>query len=454
MATRAEATSTVPHNQLAEEAVIGSLMLEREAIVKVAPWLRPQDFHFEALGKIYGVVLSLFERRIPADPVTLFHELEATGQLSEVGGAAQIMGTVNKTPTAAHVVYYARIVVEEAVRRAMVSAGTEIAYSAHDRENDVADLMARAHAMLNTLHERGGSQEFRTLETVAGDYLDRLEFLRENPGMGVGVPTGYRDLDRQTGGWQPGDLIVLAARPGQGKTSLALNCVHRLLKVRRQHDGGEYSIGLFSLEMSREQLFHRLISVDTGIPSEKLRGSVALTEHELGRVNDAIGRLGVGNVLVDDRRSVTIADLSARAVRMKQERGLDLLIVDYLQLVRGTGGKEQNRVQEVGEVARRLKDLAGDVAAPVIACCQLKRPQQGHGAGVPHLDELRESGDIEAACDVCIMLHREEEYNPNTERRGLADLHFRKHRSGPLGVVTLYFEPHATRFNAIDWREG
>ena len=432
----------VPYDIAAEEAVLGSLLLDRDAIIKVAPFLKPEDFYREAHGYIYGAVLELYGKREPGDPVTLSSELERHGRLESIGGYSYIIGLVNRTPTAVHIEYYGRIVERTAVLRRLISAGGEIAALGYSEEKEVEQTLDKAEQILFSISQRTTSKDFTSIEQVLNEYYDRIESIQQNPGGVVGVPTGFHDLDEVTGGLQPSDLIIMAARPGVGKTSLSLGIAHNAAQKGKR-------VGVFSLEMSREQLVQRLLAVETGVDSQRLRLGY-LTDEDWHIVSDAIGRLAQMQIYIDDSAGLNVMELRSKARRLEAEVGVDMLIIDYLQLMQGTSRRDGNRVQEVSEISRGLKMLARELNIPVLACAQLSRAVESRTSHVPMLSDLRESGSIEQDADIVMFINREEMYDPETEKKGIAEIHIAKHRNGPLSVIPLRFFSRTTKFADLE----
>lgn len=432
----------VPYDLAAEESVLGSLLLDRDAVIKVAPFLRPEDFYREAHGWIYAAVLDLYSRREPPDPVTLAAELERKGNLDKIGGYSFLIGLVNRTPTAVHIEYYGHIVERTSILRRLITAGGEIAALGYSEENEVAQVLDKAESILFDVSQRTSNKEFASIEQVLNEYYDRIEAIQHNPGGVVGVPTGYHDLDEATGGFQPSDLLILAARPGVGKTSLALGVAHNAA-LRSRH------VGVFSLEMSREQLVQRLLAVETGVDSQRLRLGY-LNDDEWQLVSDAIGRLAQLPIYIDDTAGLTIHEVRSKSRRLHAEVGVDMLVIDYLQLMQGTARRDGNRVQEVSEISRNLKMLARELNVPVLACAQLSRAVESRTSHVPMLSDLRESGSIEQDADVVMFIHREEMYNPETEKKGIAEVFISKHRNGPLTTIPLRFFNKTTKFADLE----
>jgi replicative DNA helicase len=432
----------VPYDTGAEEAVLGSLLLDRDAIIKVAPFLRPDDFYREAHGWIYGAVLDLYGRREPGDPVTLSDELARHGRLEQIGGLSRLIQLSNSAPTAVHIEYYARIVERTAVLRRLISAGGEIAALGYSEENEVEQTLDKAEQILFGISQRTTTKDFASIEQVLNDYYDRIESIQHNPGGVVGVPTGYHDLDEMTGGLQPSDLIIMAARPGVGKTSMSLGIAHNAAARGNR-------VGVFSLEMSREQLVQRLLAVETGVDSQRLRLGY-LTDEDWHLVSDAIGRLAQMHIYIDDSAALSVLEVRSKARRLEAEVGVDMLIVDYLQLMQGTARRDGNRVQEVSEISRGLKQLARELNVPILACAQLSRAVESRTSHVPILSDLRESGSLEQDADIVMFIHREEMYKEDTEKKGIAEIHIAKHRNGPLGMIPLRFFSKTTKFADLE----
>ena len=432
----------VPYDLGAEEAVLGSLLLDRDAVIKIAPFLRPEDFYREAHGWVYGAVLDLYSRREPPDPVTLASELERSGKLENIGGYSYLVKLVNNTPTAVHIEYYAHIVERASVLRHLISAGGEIAALGYSEEKETSDVLDKAEQILFSISQRTATKDFASIEQVLNEYYDRIESIQHSPGSVVGVSTGFHDLDEVTGGLQKSDLIIMAARPGVGKTSLSLGIAHNAAERGAR-------VGVFSLEMSREQLVQRLLAVETGVDSQRLRLGY-LNDEEWQNVSDAIGRLAQMPIFIDDSAGLTIHEIRSKSRRLEAESGVDMLIIDYLQLMTGTSRRDGNRVQEVSEISRGLKVLARELNIPVIACAQLSRAVESRTNHVPMLSDLRESGSIEQDADIVMFIHREEMYNPETEKKGIAEIHIAKHRNGPLTTIPLRFFNRTTKFADLE----
>lgn len=424
--------SVPPQSLDAERAVLGSILTDKDAIIEVADFLRPDDFYKQGNGRIYAAMLELFEKRQPIDVVTV---VEALGDdLESVGGAGYLSGLGNDTPTAVYCLPYARIVERKALCRKLIQAGGRIAAIGYE-DGEPDESLDRAQAQLFELGtKRSGT--FLPLTPLLHEAYDRLEELREHKGEVMGIPSGYPDLDTLTEGFQPSDLIVIAARPSVGKTSLALNIAERAAL-----DGK--TVGVFSLEMSREQLVQRLFSGLSGVDGDRLRSGYA-DVGEWERVAGAMNALSRTAVYIDDTPTLTPTELRTRARRLQMEHGLDMLIVDYLQLMH-CSSKEGNRVQEVSEISRNLKAVARELRVPLLALSQLNRASEARDSGEPRLSDLRESGAIEQDADLVIFLWKDKEPDANAEGE-VVHLRLAKHRNGPTGKVDLWFKRAQTRF--------
>ncbi len=429
---------TVPHNIEAEEAVLGSLLIDAEAIFRVSPFLKPDDFYIVKNGWIYDVILNLHERRQPSDFLTDCDELENREQLEEVGGAAYIASLINSVPTAIHVEAYGHIVERTALRRRLISAASQIASFAYEEEQTIDEVIDRSEATLFSISQRRIARDLVPIKQVLADYYDRIAYLYEHRGEPLGIPTGYIDLDKLLGGLQRSDLIIVAARPGVGKTSMLLAMA---LTAARKH---KQKVAIFSLEMSNEQLVQRLMSSETGIDSQRLRLG-DLQESEWPKFVEAAGRLSDAMLFIDDTPSISALQLRTKARRIHAEFGLDLIMVDYLQLMSGEF-RGENRVQEISYISRALKGLSRELNVPVVAASQLSRAVEQRHDKRPILSDLRESGSIEQDADVVMFIYRDEMYNPDTEQKNIADVIVAKHRHGPTGTIQLFFRKHLAQF--------
>ncbi len=431
-----------PQSSEAEESVLGAILIDGDAITEVSETLKATDFYKPANSKVYAAVLSLYELRQPIDILTVSEELERRGQIEEIGGRAALADLCDRTPTAVHAKQYAKIVERKAVLRGLISAAGRIASIGYEDPADAIEAIDRAESELFAISERRTASGFTSIETLLGQAYERLDHLHQNRGQLMGLRTGFTDIDNKTQGLQASDFIVLAARPSVGKTSLALN-IAEYAGVREGK-----SVGVFSLEMSKEQLVLRLLSSVTKIDSFKLRSGF-LAEMDFPKIASAMETLSRAKIFIDDTASISVMELRTKARRLKMEHGLDLLIVDYLQLMQpGSSGRESNRVQEVSEISRGLKALARELGIPVLALSQLSRQTEMRGdSKEPRLSDLRESGAIEQDADVVIFLWRKADRIEETDAVGEAiDFSIAKHRNGPTGAGQLYFVKDQTRF--------
>lgn len=431
-----------PHNLEAEQSVLGSLLIDRDAVIRVAASLRPLDFYRRAHSLIYEAILNLYNRREPTDLITLVDELDRNGLLGDVGGETYLSELIAATPTSVHVEYYARIVTRTAVRRRLIDAGGEIVRIGFDDATEVEDALDNAERLLFDISQHRGQRDFRSMREILEEYFDQLDTLHQHKGDVVGIPTGFADLDKITGGLQKSDLIIVAARPSVGKSALGLSLAFNAA-VRHQ-----LTAGLFVLEMSGEQIVQRLLSMETGIDSHRLRMGF-IDDSEWNSVVRAFGRLSEAPIYVDDTASATMMDIRSKARRLHAEHGVDMIIVDYLQLMH-SGRRTDNRVQEISEISRGLKGLARELNIPVVALAQLSRAVESRQSHVPMLSDLRESGSIEQDADVVMFIYREDVYDPDTERKGIADIIIAKHRNGPVGTVHLRFFDRTARFADLE----
>jgi replicative DNA helicase len=434
---------TLPANIEAERATLGSILLNRDAIIAIAPWLLSDYFYLEKHNWIYEAMLTCYNARIPPDTRTVSEELRRRDRLDPIGGIPYLSELVDAVPTSYHVEYYARIVERTALLRQLIGAGGKIAALGYDEQDDLEATLDKAEATLFEVSQRRSTQDFMHIGQVIDSYYEQINYIQEHRGEVVGVPTGFRDLDEITGGLQRSDLIILAARPSVGKTSCALSIAYNIATIHQA------TVGLFSLEMSREQLVQRLLSMDTKIDSHKLRTG-DIREAELQRVMEAMGRLAAVPIYIEDTPGLSVMEVRSKARRLQSQAGVDLLIIDYLQLMQGR--RSDNRVQEVSEISRGLKALARELNVPVVALSQLSRAVEGRTSHVPMLSDLRESGSIEQDADIVIFIYREELYDKETDKKGIAELHIAKHRNGPVGVVPLRFEASTTRFMDLSYR--
>jgi replicative DNA helicase len=433
----------VPFDLQAERATLGSILLERDAIIAVAPWLPADWFYLEKHALIYEAMLACYGRREPPDLATVAAELRRQERLDLVGGLAFLGELAAEVPTAVHIEYYARTVERTATLRSLIEAGGKIAALGYDESEELEATIAQAEATVAAVSSRRSRQSYVSMGQVVNGLFAQIEKAQEHRGDVTGLGTGYVDLDALTGGFQRSDLIILAARPSVGKSALAMSLAYNVAFQTGR------TVGVFSLEMSRDQLTQRVLAMHTGIDMQRLRTG-NLRSDELSLAFEGMGVLSELPIYIDDTPGLSIAGLRALARRLHAEVGLELLIIDYLQLMTGAGGRrDQNREQEVSEISRGLKALARELNIPVIALSQLSRAVEGRASHIPMLSDLRESGSLEQDADIVLFIYREELYDRETDKKGIAELHIAKHRNGPLGVVDLRYEARTTRFQNL-----
>ncbi|GAW32564.1 replicative DNA helicase [Carboxydocella sp. JDF658] len=434
-----------PHNLDAEQSVLGSMLLDQEAVFKAMEIIRAEDFYRDAHRLIFEAICDLADRSEPVDIITVAEELRQRGQLDKVGGAAYIATLSGIVPTAANVEYYARIIREKSLLRALISAATRIAQLGYEGEAEAEEILMQAEKMIYDLSQRKASRTFATMHEILMETFDRIEYLYQNKGDVTGVPTGFIDLDRLTSGLQPSDLIIVAARPAMGKTSFCLNIAqHAAIKAG-------IPVAIFSLEMSKEQLVQRMLCSEAMVDQHRLRTG-QLTEQDWPRLVRAVGPMAQAPIFIDDTVGISVLEMRAKCRRLKAEHGLGLVIIDYLQLMQGSR-RSESRQQEISEISRALKGLARELNVPVIALSQLSRAVEQTHDKRPNLSHLRESGAIEQDADIVSFIYREEYYNPDTEKKGIAEIIIAKHRNGPVGSVELGFLNEFTKFVNLE-RQG
>ncbi len=437
----------LPQNVEAEAGVLGSLLIDPEAMAQIADFLAPDDFYRESHRVIYEAAQDLYEGGTPADLITLIDELQRRGKIEEAGGPSYVSSLANQVPTSANVESYARIVERTAILRRLIHAAGQIAGVAYN-EPDANVALDQAEKLIFNVSQRISHAEFEHVRDTLREYLDKLGQLHSHRGEIVGVATGFSDLDKMTGGLQRSDLVILAARPAVGKTSFALSVAHGAT-LRYGH-----GVAVFSLEMSAEQLVARFLSMDANVDQQKLRTGW-IDDDEWDRISESVGRLSEANIYIDDTPGITLMEMRSKARRLKMERGFDLIIVDYLQLMQGTisGRAGENRVQEISAISRGLKELARELDVPVLALSQLSRAVESRTDKKPQLSDLRESGSIEQDADIVMFIYRDDVYNPESDRKNIADIIIAKHRNGPVGTVSLYFQKEQTRYRDLDLRQ-
>jgi replicative DNA helicase len=432
---------SLPQHLEAEQAVLGAMLIDRDAVPRAVDLLEPEDFYRPAHRLIYECMLELFDKSEPVDVVTVAAALKAQGKLEAAGGAAYLAELQDAVPTSANVSYHAQIVADRALLRALIAAGTEIVRRGYEAEEEATTLLDEAEERIFRLSQRRGRHAYAPLRKVLIETFQHIEERYKNPGV-TGVPSGFPDLDHLTSGFQPSELTVIAARPSMGKTMFCLN-VARQAAVQ-----AKVPVAIFSLEMSREQLALRLLCAEAGIDSQKIRrGEVNPEEWQV--LSLALGQLGDAPIFIDDSPALSALDIRARARRLRAEHGVGLVIIDYLQLMQA-GARAENRQQEISQISRSLKALARELEVPVIALSQLSRAVEARQDRRPMLSDLRESGAIEQDADVVAFIYRDDYYHPDTDQPGIVEVIVAKQRNGPTGVVRLHFRKETGRFYSLD----
>ncbi|PJA46435.1 replicative DNA helicase [Candidatus Uhrbacteria bacterium CG_4_9_14_3_um_filter_50_9] len=441
-----------PQNLEAEQSLLGCLLIDKESMIKIADRIRPEDFYRESHHKIFEVMLDLYERHDPIDILSLGNRLEEKNWLQLAGGRAYLVELSNMIPTSAHVTHYADIVQKKATLRRLLEAAATITRMGYEEEDEIDATLDHAERALFQVSEKFNKNTFISIRSVLHDAFDRIDELHKNRGQLRGVPTGFKELDELTAGLQKSDLIILAARPSVGKTSLALD-IARTIGTQTK-----LPVGFFSLEMSKEQLVDRMICAQADVDLWKLRtGRLSDRDDDFPRIGQALGELSEAPIFIDDSASLNIMQLRTKARRLKTEHGLGLIMVDYLQLMEGRSSKgSDNRVQEVSEISRGLKQIAKELEVPVLALAQLSRAVEQVKPAIPRLSHLRDSGSIEQDADIVMFIYRkaaDRNYRPEDvapEEANIAEIHIAKHRNGPTGMVRLHFEKNRASFRNLD----
>lgn len=444
-----------PQNIEAEQAVLGAMLIDKEAIAKATEVLSADNFYREAHRVIFSAMLELYNKNEAVDMVTVTEILKRDNKLEDIGGIAYITSLANVVLTAANVKYHAEIVAEKSVLRQLVRVSTEIAAMGYEANEDVGTLLDTAESRILEISNRKKKNDFTAINDILMDSVQSIESLLQNKGGLTGLPAGFADLDKLTSGLHPSDFIILAARPSMGKTALALNIVQNVALRAHKVIGGEpRSVAFFSLEMSKEQLVNRMLCAEAGIDSQRLRVG-EMHDEDWTHLWDACDKMSRAKIYIDDTAGITAMDMRSRARRLKAEHGLNLIVVDYLQLMQGSGKRNNSgdRQQEVSEISRSLKALARELDVPVLALSQLSRSVESRQVKRPMLSDLRESGSLEQDADIVAFLYREDYYNPETENKH-TELIIAKHRNGPVDTVNLFFQKQFTKFVGFTKRES
>ncbi|HEV2412779.1 MAG TPA: replicative DNA helicase [Candidatus Saccharimonadales bacterium] len=433
-----------PQNVDAEVSLLGAILLDDDVLIQVSDKLTPEDFYDPRHRMIYDAMLRLFELHSPIDLLTLSDELKKRSQLEDVGGSAYLTELTNMVLTSAHSGQYADIVNEKAIRRRLIKTAGDIAALGYDEEEQMQMLLEQAEKQLFAVSDKGSNDDLIPLEQILTESFDRLDELHNDKSKLRGVSTGYPDLDGKLAGFQRSDLVVLAARPSMGKSTLAVNFAHNVAV------GDKLPVLIFSLEMSKEQLVDRMLADEAGVDAWKIRTG-DLSDEDFEKLGQAMGVLSEAPIFIDDTPGISVLQLRTKARRQSHGQPLGLIVVDYLQLMSGGGrGYGDNRVQEISEISRGLKLIARELNVPVLALSQLSRTVETRTPPHPQLSDLRESGSIEQDSDVVMFMYRDDYYNEESDRPHITDVFIKKHRNGPTGKVELYFHPERMRFLSID----
>jgi replicative DNA helicase len=436
--TRPTPERTPPHDLLAEQSALGGMLLSSDAVADVIELVHGDDFYVPKHEVIFDAILALYSRGEPTDIITVSDELLKTGDISKAGGADYLHSLTSTVPTAANAGYYAEIIAERAMLRRLVDAGTRIAHMGYTGEGEALDIVNQAQAEIYSVNADTDHEDYIPLTSAIGSALDDIEAARRHDGTITGVPTGFADLDELTNGLHPGQMVIIAARPALGKSTLALDF------ARSAAIANGLPTILFSLEMGRSEIAMRLMSAEASVPLQAMRKGT-IDQRDWASLAETRSRIDQAPLFIDDSPNMTLVEIRAKCRKLKQRAGLKLIIIDYLQLM--TSGKRvESRQQEVSEFSRALKLLAKELQVPVVALSQLNRGPEQRADKLPALSDLRESGSIEQDADVVILLHREAAYERDNPRAGEADLIVAKHRNGPTRTVTIAFQGHLSRF--------
>ncbi|MFA6418691.1 MAG: replicative DNA helicase [Candidatus Margulisiibacteriota bacterium] len=434
-----------PQNLTAEQSVLGSMLLDKNAVFRAAESLTPDSFYRDAHRYIFEAILILFDKGEPVDLVTVTETLRKSGKLDAVGGSIYIADLINSVPTAANIDHYSKIVEEKYILRRLIESGTNMVADAFFDPHHIDDVLDNAEKMIFDIAMRHSREGFHKIDAVIKNVLDKIDSLYGKNQSITGVPTGYADLDNMTAGFQNSELIIIAARPSVGKTAFALN-IAQDVAIR-----SKIPVAIFSLEMSKESLAQRMLCAEAEIEQQKLK-TATLSDTGWKKLTRALGRLSEAPIFIDDSASMSSTEIRAKARRLKLERGLGLIIIDYLQLMRGNKSRVENRVQEISEIARSLKVMARELECPVVALSQLSRAVEQRPDRIPRLSDLRESGEIEQTADLVMFIHRDDYYNPQSERGNVAEIIIAKQRNGPVGQIELVFRKEIAKFASKESR--
>jgi len=441
------ADRTPPHNIEAEQAVLGAVFLEPEAFSTASEVLMPDDFYRASHQRIFATMVQLSDRGEPIDLVTVTTSLANQSTLDEIGGVSYLTELAESVPTAANIGYYSKIVEEKALLRRLIRTATDIVTDAFQKEDEVEDALNEAERNILEVSNRRNSGAFKSVKDVLIDVYDNIELLHQRKGDVTGVPTGFRDLDRITSGFQRNDLIIVAARPSVGKTAFALNVAQNVAV------NTDENVAIFSLEMGADQLVSRMLCAEGNIDAQRLRTG-NLEAEDWSKLTMAMGSLSNAGIFIDDSAGIRVGEIRSKCRRLKQEHGLGMIMIDYLQLIQGSSRSSDNRQQEVSEISRSLKALARELQVPVIALSQLSRGVEQRQDKRPMMSDLRESGSIEQDADIVGFLYRDDYYDTESEKQNIIEIIISKQRNGPVGTVELAFVKEYNKFVDLDHRYG
>jgi replicative DNA helicase len=443
-----QAGKVPPQSIDAEKSLLGAVLIDDEVLADATEFVHVGDFYDKRHSIVFGGMMRLYEKHKPVDLLTLTDELKRKKELEIVGGSAYLTELTTYVPTAAHAASYAEIVAQKAVRRRLIKASGDISELGYDEETTTQELLERAEAELFSVSDQSLKQDVVSLESILTESFDRMEELHRNKGQLRGIRTGYRDLDNMTAGLQRSDLIILAARPAMGKTTLVTNLAYNVATIAKE------PVLFFSLEMSKEQLVDRMLADASGVDAWNIRTG-NLSDDDFAKLSEAMGEMAEAPIFIDDTPGLSVLEMRTKARRVNHDSRLGLIIVDYLQLLQSNGNHQGNRVQEVSEISRGLKLIARELNVPLIALSQLSRSVESRTPPIPQLADLRESGSIEQDADIVSFIYRPGYYEPeNPDVQNITELIIAKHRNGPVGKVDLYFHPERLRFMSLDKRRG
>ena len=436
----------MPHSMEAEQSVIGSMIMDADAVIAAAELLKEEDFYSRQYGIFFQTILEMNRNNVEIDPVTLQDKLKEKNLPPEVYSAEVIMNLIASVPTSANIRSYCDIVARKSILRRMIHAGEDIANACYSESQETETIFEQAEKKIFEISNSRGTSDYVPVRQVVLNAMERIEAAARVKGTVTGLPTGFMDLDRQTAGFQRSDMILIAARPSMGKTALALNIAEHLVMHENK------CIAIFSLEMSKEQLMNRLLAMESRVDSQKIRTGT-LSDQEWGDLIEAAGAIGESRLILDDTPAITVQELRSKCRRYKMEFGLEMIMIDYLQLMTGSGGRAgESRQQEISDISRALKAVARELDVPVIALSQLSRAVEQRPNKRPLLSDLRESGAIEQDADLVMFIYRDEYYNPDTDDKNQAEIIIAKHRNGPVGTIKLGWTPALTRFTNLETR--